>query len=142
DDETIRDGPGRGPGGACGVGHRGPGTAKARDPSIQVLAADGHGGAGHDGDVGEPRRGDAHRDVVHRVLLLDGARARADVRPHLCGTRDVHVLLRAASVDAGDSGREMSGTPRGETDMDVSRRGFMQCMAWAGTGVLGTAAGG
>ena len=26
--------------------------------------------------------------------------------------------------------------------MDVSRRGFMQCMAWAGTGVLWTAAGG
>ena len=26
--------------------------------------------------------------------------------------------------------------------MDVSRRGFMQCMAWAGTGVLWTMAGG
>ncbi len=26
--------------------------------------------------------------------------------------------------------------------MDVSRRGFMQCMAWAGTGVLWTVAGG
>src|SRR5207237_810553 len=51
-------------------------------------------------------------------------------------------LLCAASVDAGDGGREMSGTPRRGTDMDVSRRGFMQCMAWAGTGVLWTAAGG
>ena len=29
-----------------------------------------------------------------------------------------------------------------ENHMDVNRRGFMQCMAWAGTGVLWTMAGG
>src|SRR5262245_17640387 len=128
--------PGRG-----GVGERGAGAADARDPALQVLATRRHGRAGHHGDVGEPRRGDAHGDICERFVHFGSTRARAEVRAHVHGIRDLHVLLRAASHDARDGGRAMSDT-RKEIDMDVSRRGFMQCMAWAGTGVLWTMAGG
>src|SRR6266511_6167876 len=74
---------------------------------------------------------------------LRRARERRHVRADLHETRHLPVLLRDSSLHEGHSGREVDATNGMEDGMyRIDRRGFLECMAWAGTGEIGRAAGG
>src|SRR5439155_7807015 len=64
-------------------------------------------------------------------------------RPDVPRSRHLSILLRAAPAHAGHRDREVVTDIDEEVDMDrIDRRGFLECMAWTGTGVLWAASGG
>src|SRR5205823_4593905 len=118
-------------------------AADDRDQGIQVRTAHSQRPRGLDGDVGQSRRGAAHGHVSDGRLQFFRARQRRHVRADLHEIRHLPVLLQDSSLHEGHFGREVDATNGEEDGMDrLNRRGFLECMAWAGTGVVWTAAGG
>ncbi|MGA2014682.1 MAG: hypothetical protein ABSH51_29705, partial [Solirubrobacteraceae bacterium] len=91
-----------------------------------------------------------HQRVV-RVKIMNFAFMPARIEPDLrpCGHqgRDLRLPLSDPSVHARHRDRRRDGSMtryiehQPDTDDDVDRRGFLKCMAWAGTGVAFTLAG-
>src|SRR6516164_563929 len=96
------------------------------------------GGAGrHHGGLGERRRGDPRAVRTRPELPLAGNRQQGDLRAPLHHTRHLRVPLLAPSTDEGNDRRPLAGREE-DTMFESNRREFMQCMAWAGAGVVWT----
>src|SRR5262249_30931455 len=139
------------------------GRATHRDQETQVLPAHRHCPRGNDGHLDQSRRRCAYRRFHDRAVPIARSRHRRVVLVSVHQDRHLSVLLHAASADDREGHRQVTTPQRHERGapmkdaMDeteeprredtepghgIDRRGFLHCMAWAGTGLVWAAAGG